>query len=245
MNPDRLAELEEERRFLLHSIGDLDREHAVGDVGDDDYTTLRDGYIARAASVMRTIDDDRAAKPPRLRRPGVVAGWVIGTVAVATLAGWAVAHYSGQRTDAGGALSAANQSSDELTKARIAESQGDSSTALTHYQKAIELDPQSVEARTYIAWLIIRNGNQTDRPAQVAVGIDLLRGAISLDAGYADAHCLLGVSLAKFATPPDPVAARPELETCMSNNPPAIVKQLVTPVLQSIDAVTPPAVATP
>ncbi|MEO5723955.1 MAG: tetratricopeptide repeat protein, partial [Ilumatobacteraceae bacterium] len=145
----------------------------------------------------------------------------------------------------GGALSAANQSSDELTKARIADSQGDLSTALTHYQKAIELDPQSVEARTYAAWLIIRNGNQTDRPAQVAVGIDLLRGAISLDAGYADAHCLLGVSLAKFATPPDPVAARPELETCMSNNPPAIVKQLVTPVLQSIDAVTPPGAATP
>ena len=32
MNPDRLAELEEERRFLLESIRDLDREREAGDV---------------------------------------------------------------------------------------------------------------------------------------------------------------------------------------------------------------------
>ena len=43
MNPDDLAELEEERRFLLTSIRDLEREHEAGDVDEHDFTTLRDG----------------------------------------------------------------------------------------------------------------------------------------------------------------------------------------------------------
>ena len=53
---DRLAELEEERRFLLRSLDDLDREHAAGDVDKHDYATLRDGYTARAATVIREIE---------------------------------------------------------------------------------------------------------------------------------------------------------------------------------------------
>ena len=32
MNPDRLAELEEEQRFLLRSLSDLEREYEAGDV---------------------------------------------------------------------------------------------------------------------------------------------------------------------------------------------------------------------
>ena len=40
-------ELEEERRFLLASIRDLDREREAGDVDDADFTALRDGYVAR------------------------------------------------------------------------------------------------------------------------------------------------------------------------------------------------------
>jgi hypothetical protein len=34
IDPDRLAALEEERRFLLDSIRDLEREHEVGDVDE-------------------------------------------------------------------------------------------------------------------------------------------------------------------------------------------------------------------
>ena len=50
---DRLAELEEERRFLLRSLDDLEREHEAGDVDDRDYETLQDGYTVRAAAVLR------------------------------------------------------------------------------------------------------------------------------------------------------------------------------------------------
>ena len=70
MNPDRLAQLEEERAFLLGSIRDLDREHEVGDVDDADYQTVRDGYVARAAAVLREIDEGRSAMPARVRQIG-------------------------------------------------------------------------------------------------------------------------------------------------------------------------------
>ncbi len=54
---DRLAELEEERRYLLRSLVDLDREHDAGDVDDLDYQTLKDGYTVRA---VRRAASDRA-----------------------------------------------------------------------------------------------------------------------------------------------------------------------------------------
>ncbi len=61
---DRLAELEEERRYLLRSLKDLEREREAGDVDEDDYRTLKDGYTVRAASVLRQIDDGRRALGP-------------------------------------------------------------------------------------------------------------------------------------------------------------------------------------
>ena len=65
---DELARLEEERGFLLRSLDDLERERAAGDMDDVDYTTLRDGYTARAAAVLRAIEAGRADLPPRRPR---------------------------------------------------------------------------------------------------------------------------------------------------------------------------------
>src|SRR4051794_35217879 len=61
LDPDELAALEEQRDFLLASIVDLDREHDAGDLEDDDYRTLKDDYTARAAEVLRAIDERHAA----------------------------------------------------------------------------------------------------------------------------------------------------------------------------------------
>ena len=98
VNPDRLAELEEERRFLLRSLRDLDAEHAAGDVDDVDYATLRDGYTKRAADVLRAIEEGKAALPPA-GGPRWARTWPSSplVVAVALGAGWLVARSSGQR----------------------------------------------------------------------------------------------------------------------------------------------------
>ena len=85
MNPDQLAELEEERNFLLRSLVDLEREHAVGDVDDVDYHELREGYTVRAAATLRAIDDGRdhaaaASRAPNWKRRGLVAGGLVVAV---------------------------------------------------------------------------------------------------------------------------------------------------------------------
>ena len=78
-----LATLEEERRFLLRSLTDLEREHDAGDVDDLDYQTLKDGYTVRAAKVLREIEEGRgelpAPKPRRWSRViAVTAAVVVG-----------------------------------------------------------------------------------------------------------------------------------------------------------------------
>ena len=44
INPDELARLEEERKFLLDSLRDLERERKAGDIDDIDYEGLKAGY---------------------------------------------------------------------------------------------------------------------------------------------------------------------------------------------------------
>ncbi|MEO7371956.1 MAG: hypothetical protein ABIZ69_13885, partial [Ilumatobacteraceae bacterium] len=178
MNPDQLAELAEQRRFLLKSIVDLDREHRYGDVDDHDYETLRDGYTARAASVLRAIDDGHAEAAVRApRRPKMWAAWIVGTVAVASLAGWLVARSSGQRLP--GQSISGGLPGDEVAQ-KLAEARQllgvDPQQAIIRYQKVRELDPNNVEALTYIGWLIAQGGS-----SQAGAGAEFLRGAIKLD----------------------------------------------------------------
>jgi cytochrome c-type biogenesis protein CcmH/NrfG len=234
-DPDRLAELEEERRFLLRSIDDLEREHDAGDVDDHDFATLRDGYVARAAAVLREIDEGKAALPPRRRRPGVIVATVVVTLAVAGLAGWMVAHTAGQRTDAGtGVMAPADEIAEQLSLARHAAATGDAATAITAYQRVLQLDPRNIEANTYAGWLIVTSGAASERADFVDAGIAQLRHAIDVDGTYTDAHCLLGVALARFASTPDPVTAKTELTTCLASDPPQDVKSLVQPVLAAL-----------
>ena len=167
MNPDRLAELEEERRFLLRSLGDLEREHDAGDVDEHDYEVLRDGYTARAANVLRQIDDGRAALPPkRERRTGVVVGTVVGVLALAVLSGWLVARSSGQRL--AGQTITGGQAVDDvaglLTSARAQMQAGDLQGAAAGLSGASPtLDPDNSEARTYAA---VAAGDRLAQPAR-------------------------------------------------------------------------------
>jgi hypothetical protein len=69
---DDLADLHEQRRFLLRSIEDLDRELAAGDLDQADHAVLRADYTARAAEVLRRIEHGGAIPPEPV--PGLPAG---------------------------------------------------------------------------------------------------------------------------------------------------------------------------
>ena len=163
VDPDRLAALEEERSFLLRSLRDLDAEHVAGDVDEQDYTALRDGYTKRAADVLREIEDGRARLPaPRPtgwpRRIGIVAA----VVAVAVVAGMLVARSSGDRLtgdeitgDAPDGGVAAMLAEARLTRAV------DPLAAMELYGDVLEVDPGHAEALTYSGWLLLFVGQQS------------------------------------------------------------------------------------
>ena len=235
VNPDRLAELEEERRFLLRSITDLDREHRYGDVDDHDYQVLRDGYTARAATVLRAIEEGQEkSAQPRPRRPKVVAAWIIGTVAVASLAGWLVARTSGQRLP-GQAISGGlpgDEVAQKLTEAR--QFLGvDAQQAIIRYQQVLELDPDNSEAMTYTGWLIAQSG-----ASAASAGAEILRNAITLDPTYADPHCFLAITSAEFLQPPDIATARSEAQACLDNDPPSQMISMIEGFADSLDQTT-------
>jgi predicted Zn-dependent protease len=240
VTPDRRAELEEERHFLLHSLADLDREHAAGDVDDADYATLREGYVARAAAVLRLIERDAAAAPkPRPVRRWRVAGWVAGTLVVAAVAGWAVARYSGQR--APGQVITGNIPGDTETF-KLAEARSllaaDPAGAASRYREVLELDPDNPEALTYSGWLVAIQGFQTAAPELVDLGAATLRKAIDSDPNYADPHCLLAVALGRFKEQPEVEEAREEAQACLDNNPPADMVGLVEQFLAGLGPTT-------
>lgn len=242
MNPDQLAELEEQRRFLLGSITDLDREHQYGDVDDHDYQTLRDGYTARAASVLRSIEDGHEQiSQGRTRRPKVLAAWIIGTVAVASLTGWLVAHTSGQRLP--GQSISGDLPGDEITQ-KLTEARQllgvDPQQAILRYQQVRELDPDNVEALTYIGWLIAQSG-----PDGAPSGAEFLRGAIKIDPTYADPHCFLAITSADFLQPADIATARSEAQACLDNNPPSQMINMIQGFIDGLDDPTTTGAPTP
>ncbi|MEX0846577.1 MAG: hypothetical protein WD023_02265 [Ilumatobacteraceae bacterium] len=244
MNPDRLAELEEERRFLLRSITDLERELEAGDVEPDDYEVLRDGYTARAASVMRQIDAGRAALPPP-RRTGrrVVAAWVVGVIAVASVTGWLVARSSGQRL-AGQSMTGGapvDQIAANLAEARSLLQQ-DQARALQLYRDVLDLDPTNAEARTYISWLLALTWQGLPSAETQQLAVDQSKaGFLAVVADhpdYADAHCLFAVASARIFPEPDLVVAKQQGELCLATDPPTEMRGLVEQFVASLDTVT-------
>ena len=227
MNAERLAE---ERRFLLRSIRDLESEHEVGDVSADDYHALRDGYVARAAAVMRELDDGSDAQSaPRQRRWARRLVIVGATLAAAIALGVFVAHSAGQRLP--GQTLTGGQPADEVA-VKLAEGRRllnlrQYEDSLVAYTRALELEPSNAEAATYVAWLTVLDADAVGDATGVQNGIRLLAEATTLDDTYADPHCLLAVALHNFTGDSDPTLVEREVEACLALNPPADMVPLI------------------
>lgn len=233
MNPDRLAELEEERRYLLQSLRDLDRERAAGDVDERDYQTLRDDYTVRAARVLRDIDEGRAAMPPPPKRHwGKTIAAAVMVVAVGVGIGVAVAQSSGQRLP-GDEITGRPGSGREGISERLAEARQLMSTdperAAELYGSVLEEDPEHVEALTYAGWLsaliVSDTANEELRVETFEDAKGLMDQAIEIDPTYADPYCLQAVIAANFEDDAD--AAGGPVEKCLELNPPAEMRGLI------------------
>jgi hypothetical protein len=239
VDPDRLAALEEERTFLLRSLRDLDAEHAAGDVDDDDYATLRDGYTKRAADVLREIDGGRSRLPSRrrtstARRLGIAAG----VVAVAVGAGALVARSSGDRL-AGDEITGdapGDGVASVLAEARLLRA-ADPVRAMQLYGQVLEEQPDHPEALTYTGWLLLFVGGEATDEALTAEAVDGAREnlteAIAADPGYADPHCYLAIIAAEYDD--DVATAREEADTCLALDPPADLRAETEAYVEDLD----------
>jgi len=239
MNPDQRSALEEERRFLLRSLRDLDAERAAGDVDDHDYATLRDGYTKRAADVLRGIDADRAATSTVRPRPwGRRLLTVAVVIVVAVLAGWWVARSAGERVD-GQQITGVDPRSDAavaLAEARMLMGT-DPLAALQRLDAVLVDDPANPEALTYRAWLLYTTVGQSSlidvADQATADAKDGLAQAVAADAAYADAHCFLAIIAANVDD--DVARARTEADTCLELGPPAAARALVEQFRAGLD----------
>lgn len=248
LDPDRLAELEEERRFLLRSIADLARERAAGDVEQGDYEALRDGYTARAATVLRAIGEGRSGLAPKRPRDWKrLIGSIAIVVVVGVVAGIMVARASGQR-DSGDTITGGtspNQVSTLLSEGRSLLEVSDFGEASTRYLSVLDIDPNNVEALSYAGWVLAAStqtmGDQTAINGVLTKAKRFLDKAVAIDPTYADAQCFLAIIATILENDLTTGAARER--QCLANNPSADMRGLidarVTPLLQSTPDSTP------
>ncbi len=245
---DRLAELEEERRFLLRSLRDLEREHEAGDVDDADYETLKDGYTARAADVLRQIEAGEARLAPAApRRWGRIAAITAVVVAGAIGLGIVLAGAWGER-GAGQEITGFTPGDDArtvLASAREALRVGQFDAANSLFGRVVEDERargvDNPEAIAYFGWtlalLTVNDPDEVRAAGRLDAAALALVQATEIDPDYADPHCFLAI--VEYSFRDDPVAALPYVERCEASNPPADVGELVPGFADEIRAAQP------
>ena len=253
LDPDALAALEEERDFLLRSLEDLEREYAAGDVDDSDFEELKDDYTARAAAVIRAIEDRTEAvkslRPQRNWQRTALGLVLVGAMAVG--ASWVVFRNAGTRAPGQGLTGDIRQDSSNLIlqaqgltgQAQASLQAGDSAKAIKQfesavqtYDKALEISPENVQALTYRGW-VLHTIALSSEPSIAAEfdrqALEYLNEAIAIDPLYSDARVFRAI-LERNAG--DFAAAKVDLDAIDMNAIPMYMIQMVNGVKEDVAA---------
>ena len=253
LDPDALAALEEERDFLLRSLEDLEREYAAGDVDDSDFEELKDDYTARAAAVIRAIEDRTEAvkslRPQRNWQRTALGLVLVGAMAVG--ASWVVFRNAGTRAPGQGLTGDIRQDSSNLIlqaqgltgQAQASLQAGDSAKAIKQfesavqtYDKALEISLENVQALTYRGW-VLHTIALSSEPSIAAEfdrqALEYLNEAIAIDPLYSDARVFRAI-LERNAG--DFAAAKVDLDAIDMNAIPMYMIQMVNGVKEDVAA---------
>ncbi len=253
LDPDALAALEEERDFLLRSLEDLEREYAAGDVDDSDFEELKDDYTARAAAVIRAIEDRTEAvkslRPQRNWQRTALGLVLVGAMAVG--ASWVVFRNAGTRAPGQGLTGDIRQDSSNLIlqaqgltgQAQASLQAGDSAKAIKQfesavqtYDKALEISPENVQALTYRGWVLHTIALSSEPSVAVEFdrqALEYLDEAIAIDPLYSDARVFRAI-LERNAG--DFAAAKVDLDAIDMNAIPMYMIQMVNGVKEDVAA---------
>lgn len=226
-----------DRTFLERSLDDLEREHAAGDLSDEDFERLSARYRRK---LDRLSSGEENPAPVRRRSPRWP--WLVGVISVSILAGVAVARSAGQRLPTGGA----SESASAGTRALLADARAalgtDNAKAAELFGRVIAIDPDNVEARTYRAWI----GRLETKAALDAGTIDAaaatarfteaeaeLGKVTALDPANAEPHCFR--TIIRFRDLGQAANARSSYVQCVGLNPTQQAVALVQNVGAEID----------
>ncbi len=260
MTPEERASLEEQRDVLLRSLRDLEAERAAGDIGEADYTTLKDDYTARAAAVLRALDAASRPRPrtaaprPRPRpRPRPARGKPNANVpvsgrqrtlavslavafAIVAVAGLSVVIFSGDREPGQPVTGSGPDTSTSTATAtapdRVAEA------------LALENDNQPVEALKIYDEILADDPDNVEahayrgwllkRAGLVDEALMSLDRAVTLDPTFPDARFFRGMVL--YQDRDDPAGAVEEFKAFLANDPPPEFVAAVQEVLAKAEA---------
>ncbi|MCP3853840.1 MAG: hypothetical protein GY698_03765 [Actinomycetia bacterium] len=228
---DALADLEEERDFLLRSLDDLEVEFEAGDLDPDDYETLRDDYTVRAAAVIRSIEDRHLDLEGTQSETSWVRtlAWVAATVAGLVVAGVVLVQFTGERGEGDTITGEIRQSPRQaLFDCQNLAGQGELAEAIPCLDGILESDPENVEAVTYRGWYLYLATRGSDDQALV----DELTGlawiqfdrAIEIEPEFPDARAFRAIVALAGG---DAEKAEAELEVFEASNPPLDMTQLI------------------
>jgi tetratricopeptide (TPR) repeat protein len=228
-DPDAYAALEEQRDFLLASLDDLERERTAGDIDEHDYEALRDDYTARAAAVLRALEEGEAryAASPRRGSRRLAAAVLAGVLVLGIGAGILVARSSGSRSAGEEATGDVRLDVRELlaeAQQRLAEQEVLEAVML--YDQVLELQPDNVEALTYRGWALVLSTLVDD-------GLGYLRQAVEVDPTYPDARIFLARTLEGLGRID---AARRQLDAVDEDQVPVAMRPLVDDLRQRLEA---------
>jgi tetratricopeptide (TPR) repeat protein len=221
VNPDDLAELEEQRGFLKRSLDDLERELAAGDIGSDDAETLRHDYAERLVTVETAIESGHIElvrnAPPRQPGRAVAIFVVIAVLAVGL--GFGAAHFLGSRGTGESATGNIRQSTaDRLQQAEDLSSKGKILDALKLYDRILNDDPENVDALVGRGLTLVRATMATGRTDFAADGQKFIERALKLQPDDPVILFYLGLSL-RLQDKPD--EARAAIDKALAANPPS------------------------
>ena len=229
-------ELRDEQRFLLSSLRDLEREHQAGDIDEQDYATLRDGYIARTAAITRALENSEqlAAPPTTPWKKRIITA--VAVLAVGVGLGVLVARQSGQRIPGQSLSGGIEQSTSGILANARQLNFSDPQKAIELYSEVLKLEPDNVEALSYRSWLLSlasRSASGDIKKVALATAVRDLLHAQTADPSYPDAHCFLGIIYFRFLE--NAAMSKKQLDVCVSMNPPASTKSFVDAIVADVD----------
>ncbi|MDA8292667.1 MAG: hypothetical protein M0Z33_13475, partial [Actinomycetota bacterium] len=253
----RVEELQSERDVLLASLEDLDREHAAGDLADEDYEAIRARYVEGAARALRALESaararteepDGGGRAARAGRPAHASRAVrsylgrtrvrrmLGAVGVLCALGLVVVaaaraagvRLPGQSATGTVGVTGAARVRQELDQAAILASAGQLTKAIAVYDTILSSVPRQPEALAYKGWFVRLAGIARHSEAAVSDGDALLAAAVAAAPGYAEARAFYAVSV--FEDRGDARSAVVQFAAMLRDHPAATLTESVAPV---------------